>query len=549
MSVRQLVMRAVTALGLLVTAIPIARAQLAISPTIVEQRSYPGGLSTFTVSIVNNGAQPLSCTVSRYAMAVLGGGLPSAVDDAPRSCRDWLDIQPTSFTLGPKQGQRLICRVRPPKDAAGGYYALLSCLGQPQGTSRQSNESGGVGASIEFNYRVMSVVMLTVPGPNIEARIEAGQPVLKRSGASGYLVSVPVRNTGNIHTRMGGTVEVRSEAGQMVEQFPLTAGRGFLLPEQERLFQSRGEVNLSDGLYSVLVQLRPVGGGAPMRKAFPFYVEDGKPRVAKVTDELRSRLEAQSAGFVISPAVTEVSLQPGSMRVQAVEVRNLTRKTLKLSAHLLQWQRDADGQDLVTDPDKPFPRTALPMLELRAKQIELQPLSRRRVPFFVTMPKGSEGEYYGAVTFERGDIQLDKAPQERSRRSTLVRIRAQGTGQSGADVLAFRAERQPNGAVRFTARLRNTGSISILPEPIFYIDDANNNQIGKVAPSVQPAFVQAGAEAVLSAQYTQVLDPGSYEAELVLRYDPDKPVLVRRASFSVPAVSPLGAPPVTQEQK
>ena len=85
----------------------------------------------------------------------------------------------------------------------------------------------------------MSVVMLTAPGPDISARIEAGQPVLQESKSSGYLVSVPGQR-GNIHARMGGTVEVRSDAGQMVEQFPLTAGRGFLLPEQERLFESRG---------------------------------------------------------------------------------------------------------------------------------------------------------------------------------------------------------------------------------------------------------------------------------------------------------------------
>ena len=49
---------------------------------------------------------------------------------------------------------------------------------------------------------------------------------------------------------------------------------------------------------------------------------------------------------------------------------------------------------------------------------------------------------------------------------------------------------------------------------------------------------------------TRALDPGAYEAELALRFDPDKPVLARgRASFSVPAASPVGAPPMTQEQK
>ena len=122
---------------------PAAQAQLALPPTIVEPRSYPGGLSTFTLSVVNNGDRPLDCTASRYAMEVRGSGLPTPVDDAPRSCRDWLEVQPASFTLSPKQGQRLVCRVCPPKDAAGGDYAPLSCLGQPQTTDRPTEDAGG----------------------------------------------------------------------------------------------------------------------------------------------------------------------------------------------------------------------------------------------------------------------------------------------------------------------------------------------------------------------------------------------------------------------
>ena len=97
-----------------------------------------------------------------------------------------------------------------------------------------------------------------------------------------------------------------------------------------------------------------------MRKAFPFYVEGGEPRVAEVTDELRQPAGGGVGGFLVSPAVTEVSLQPGGMRMQAVEVRNLTKKPLKLTAHLLGWQRDPDGRDLATDADKAPARTAVP---------------------------------------------------------------------------------------------------------------------------------------------------------------------------------------------
>ena len=56
--------------------------------------------------------------------------------------------------------------------------------------------------------------------------------------------------------RLGGSVEIRSEAQQLVERFEMKAGRGFVLPMRERLFKSRGRINLPDGIYIARAQFQ-----------------------------------------------------------------------------------------------------------------------------------------------------------------------------------------------------------------------------------------------------------------------------------------------------
>lgn len=515
-----------------------AFAQFTVSPIIIEVRAYAGGVRTFTLSIGNSGPEPLDCTISVSAMAVMGGGLPVEVEDAPRSCKDWITVNPDKFTLRPKEGKRLICRARIPKKTGGGYYAIISCHGVPMGGSDERTAESGVGAGIEFSHRSLVPVLLTIPGPQMQAIMEAAMPIIRSSqGGRGYTLDLPVRNRGNIHARMGGTVEVRSEAGQLIERFELAAGRGFVLPEHERLFTSKVPVNLADGVYVAHIRLEVENSRQPMRNSFPFYIEDGEPNVTEITDELRAKLEKQSAGFTVSPVQMLVAVRPGARRSQAVELVNLTGNTIHLQATLMEWHRTPNGQNLVSDEKPPHGRSGRALVDLRLPEIELRPLGRRRIPIMVAVPKDATGERYVALTFDRADLQLDTSPAARTRRSVMIRAYAQGTGTTGAEITRFEATRKPNGVIDLSVRFRNTGDIGISPEAAFTISDENGRQVGKVKPTAGSPFVQAGCEGVISAEYSRVLDPGEYTAELTFRADRNKPPVTRRTGFVVPSAS------------
>jgi P pilus assembly chaperone PapD len=528
----------VRALALALLLQSAASAQLSMSPLIAETRVYPGGLKTFRVSVSNRGKTPLDCEISRHGMRIEGGGMPVMVDDAPRSCKEWLTVTPEKFTLRPGQGQVLICRARATPEASGGYYGIVSCLGVPQ-EGREGPGDEGTRAAVRFSYRVMCIIMLTVPRGKVEALVEAAEPSVETTeGASGYSFVLPIRNVGNIHTRMTGAVAIRSAAGQKIEEFNLMAGRGFLLPDHERLFRSRGKINLPDGLYRARVELVPIAGGAPMRKEFPFYLRDGTATVAELTAEEETSLLEQSAGFTVTPAELSEVVYPGARRSVGIEVVNLLKEPLTLHLRALEWYRTAAGIDLVAPRKAPHGRSARPMLTLPQQTLVLRPMARRRLPVAIRMPKDAQGEAYAAVAFDRAGAALDTSPVAVARRSALLRITAQGEGRAAAEIDSFTAERRPNGAVRFTLNVRNTGQLGILPDVSIDVVDATAAIVARLTPPPRTNFVQAGTGCTLTADLAQVLDPGPYVARLSCRYSQDLPPLTGRIEFEVG--NPLG---------
>jgi hypothetical protein len=379
------------------------------------------------------------------------------------------------------------------------------------------------------------VVLLTVPAPQMEAKIEAARPLIRPSEkGSGYSISVPVRNRGNIHARMSGTVEIRSESGQRLDRFELAAGRGFLLPGHERVFRSKGRINLPDGLYVARVRLTPQKFRRPMRKEFAFHIRNGEPSFGDISEELKKQMRRESAGFAVSPPELSVRTRAGGRRMRAVTLTNLTEEALPVKATVMEWQRAPDGRDLVTEQQLGHGRSGVDRVELRLEKFELRPRGRRRVPLILSLPRKMQGERYAAVCFDRADIQLDASPRSRARRSALVQLKARGTGRASAEISEFNARRLPNGAVRLEARLKNTGNVTAEPSVRFYLDDEYGDAEGRISPNPRPAPVQAGGEALIAGRWDKVLDPGKYTARVSVRYSQNSPPLAARTQLIVP---------------
>ena len=511
-----------------------AHANLSLSPIIIEQNAYPGGMKTFTISLSNKGQVPLDCTLDVHAIELRGGGLPVAVEDAPRSCKDWISLKPDEFQLPPGGGKKIVCHMKTPPDVGGGYYAAIVSKGTPPKGSTGSVQQG-VQAGIRLSYSVMAAVLVTVPAPDMRAIVDAAQPVIKKKEqGSGYNFLVPVRNRGNIHARMSGTLEIRSQAGQIVDRFELQSGRGFLLPDHERVFRNKGKLNLPDGFYEARVRLETKKFRQPMRKTFPFYIDQGQVAFGQADKRLKEEIEKRSAGFTVSPTQSIVALRPGGRRSQGIQLMNMSDQTLHIQARVLEWVRDKGGKDLVTSKAPQHARSGTELVSLRRDKLELRPRSRRRIPVMLQLPRDATGEHYAAVCFDRTDISLDDSPKARAARSALLGIEAQGTGRLGANIVDLAAKRQPSGIVDFRLNLKNTGTVGIAPQAVFTLKDELGNTVGKIRSQGRPPLVQAGGEFVIHKEWREILEPGDYEVVVSLRYSDDQPPLAARDSFTVP---------------
>ena len=513
----------------------LAKAQMSISPIIIRKTAYPGGLARFHVTISNTGKFPLSCEMGTSAMKVETGGFPVEVKEAPRSCKKWVTLTPRKFTLNPREGKRVLCDLRVPRDAKGGYYAIVYCQGTPIGTEKEVKGEPGVKAGIRFSYRMIAAFLLTIPGRDVKAAIEAGQPFIqKREGTQGYIVKVPVRNRGNIHARLEGVIELKSCSGQLIERILLTAGRGFMIPQHERLFTAKAGINLADGTYITEVNLRIEGSSRHMRSIFPFYIKEGRPTVGEPTDELLAQLKKKSAGFVISCPKIDFQMPPGGRRTKAVEVRNLTDESLRLNCKVREWYRSPEGEDLIVREVPPHGRSAAGMLLISGKDFKILARSKKRVPVTIALPRDASGEYYAVIVFDRPETELENSPEALLRRSLLVQVYSTKKLQQKLKLQDFTAMCKPTGALEFKISCRNTGQVGITPEIGISIKDSNGKEVDKIQPKIHNVFIQAGTERLIQFEWRQVLDPGHYNAELALRFSSDQPPIAQRAEFYVP---------------
>ncbi len=256
----------------------------------------------------------------------------------------------------------------------------------------------------------------------------------------------------------------------------------------------------------------------------------------------------ETVGFLVSPMHIDIALRAGGRRSQALEVINLTRDNLPLHASVMEWARTPDGKDLVSEEGPFHGYSGRELISLRQTEIDLPPLGKRRIPLTFSLPTGTTGERYAAVTVDRKDLQLDSSPTERARRSTLISMKSEGTGETAAEISSFEAIRKPTGAIELKVHVKNTGNVSFVPEIVIYMRDENNNELGKMAATeVSPSFIQAGGECAVSLDWLKVLNPGEYTAVLAFRFDPNKPPMAQRANFEVPELTETATAAVEEQ--
>ncbi len=137
----------------------------------------------------------------------------------PRSNTAWITVTPTSFSLKPDEAREVRFTITVPPDVQGTYWGMIMVEGRPR-----PQERGGTTVMVVPRFGIK--VYETPPWTGTRAGRITG---VQRLGLNPLTFLIGFENTGDIHLRVSGEVQVLDARGELVErievaQFPILPG-------------------------------------------------------------------------------------------------------------------------------------------------------------------------------------------------------------------------------------------------------------------------------------------------------------------------------------
>ncbi len=179
-----------------------------VSPVVIRRAVKPGRTYELPVSVANQTGRRVSMQAALNGMRA---GAATGPDVIVRTARrddeliGWSTLSRSSFTMDPGDEATVDLTVRVPDDAAsGGRYAAVSFVTAPPG-----------GGDVAISVRADVLVLLAVAGSNrLEPRVTVNVRPEHRFGWGGRSAWVAtVRNRGNVHAQMNGSVRLARHPG------------------------------------------------------------------------------------------------------------------------------------------------------------------------------------------------------------------------------------------------------------------------------------------------------------------------------------------------
>jgi hypothetical protein len=413
-------------------------AVMQLIPPIQEIRVQRGYTGTFTITIKNVGDEDVPSTFTVHNMDITPEGAPYIADSIggyERGFGDWVTLDTPEAIIKATESIILTGSVTVPKDAEGGYYALVK--GTFVGTTIPIDGERAPmaeGSGIQLASQAVVAVLLTVPSsrnkpvivPDTLFVYPSGEKAMEvdfgGSASEGWKVVLPVRNEGNVHTRISGQVSFWSESGTRIESAPFRVGRGYVLPDKLRNISAVGENDLADGYYMIRLSLQ-TEERATWTNSLPFAVYNGEVHPGAISDELAELIRASSPGFTLREHFVQKQITPGGSTYMAVQMISTVGDTLVLYPRKLEWSLNPMGQPVLSKIRSNQPRTCSEWIEFTDEKFVLPPGRRGTCKLKVTTPNDIGGEYYTAIAFDPEGSRKDLPAEFMASRTQLIALR------------------------------------------------------------------------------------------------------------------------------
>lgn len=161
----------------------------------------------------------------------------------------WLKISPLQFELKEDMSQRVSLKIEVPRGAKGEFNAMIFIEGKPKEVAK---------GPISINTSIGIPVYVAVNGTQ---EFKAGVEDLQVMASDPLKLTVKIKNSGNVHIRPEGTIEIRnadlrgSGADKRGFVVPLNEYNYPILPNSSRTLEIRSNKRLERGEYVADIEM------------------------------------------------------------------------------------------------------------------------------------------------------------------------------------------------------------------------------------------------------------------------------------------------------
>lgn len=253
-----------------------------LSPPVVELKVDKGQKTTVGIKLTNLSSSTLSITAAVNDFGAKNEtGEPNILFDNSStdnvySLRQWVQV-PGDFTIASKETKTITVPIQVPTNAEpGGHYGVVRFTG---------TNAGGDVEQVALSASIGSLLLLQVNGTiSIGANVEDFYTANGSFAKSGFFEAAPlqlvtrIKNTGNVHIKPTGTVEIKDTFGNKVSTVRMNGNPsaekdrpGSILPQSVRRFNTELKDLQLFGRYTATMKLN-YGEGKTLEKTTEFWV-------------------------------------------------------------------------------------------------------------------------------------------------------------------------------------------------------------------------------------------------------------------------------------
>lgn len=524
-----------------------ATAQMVV-PNFREVTVARGQRVRYEYRLVNAEDVPVTCRIKIHDMRVTLEGLGEACDDHPRGCGSWFSVEPDSIVIMPRSETTVLVAGTVPREAAGGYYALLEALIRAQDPALDNLDlRSDDDARREFFPPVLLYSMLLAEVRSRDSQIAVRSDSLAihsgrtnpsdpLAGARDWRADLVLRNDGTVHTRVDGSVMVLRAGGTLVEKVPLKAGRRYVLPDHRRVFHATGSQSLADGVYVATFDLYIARQGR-RQNVTPFHVVQGVATPGPPDSVTVALLRALIPPFEFRDPFLRRPIRPGLTTSIAIPLHNVSSDTVRLEPVPVVWRVDSLGANQILLLNECNDAGASAWVAESPTAVVLAPSATTAYRTALTIPDSlAPGDHFLGLMFQ--DPGETPPPATRLGRTQLLLLSNDRGAAFELNLGDFTVALQGTEA-NLRCRVQNAGQRHAIVHPEVVLryegEDGRWSTVGDPIPLVggETSLVMPGAARVFASSVSG-LRPGTYEATLRVEVaDQAQEPILRAAYFDI----------------